>query len=76
MINQTRVYNMKVVLKETSLTVDFLRDWAHRYDLPRPQLTAGWQRLYSDYDLATIKWLIQKQTDGLSISRAVQFGRI
>src|SRR5512136_1109160 len=72
MISQTPVYNLRVVLKETGLKADVLRAWERRYDLPHPQRTAGRQRLYSDYDIATIKWLKNKQSEGLSISRAVQ----
>ncbi len=72
MINQAPIYNLRVVLKETGLKADVLRAWERRYDLPHPQRTAGRQRLYSDYDLATIKWLMRKQAEGLSISRAVQ----
>jgi methanogenic corrinoid protein MtbC1 len=72
MISQTPVYNMKVALKETGLKADVLRAWERRYDLPHPQRTAGRQRLYSDYDIATIKWLKSKQAEGLSISHAVQ----
>jgi MerR family transcriptional regulator, light-induced transcriptional regulator len=72
MISQIPVYNLMVVLKETGLKADALRAWERRYDLPHPQRTAGRQRLYSDYDIATIKWLKNKQAEGLSISRAIQ----
>ena len=72
MNNKTPVYNLMVVLKETGLKADVLRAWERRYDLPRPQRTAGRHRIYSDYDIATIKWLKNRQTEGLSISRAVQ----
>lgn len=72
MISQTPVYNLMVALKETGLKADVLRAWERRYDLPHPQRSAGRQRLYSDSDIATIKWLKNKQTEGLSISRAVQ----
>lgn len=72
MTSRTPVYNMKIVMKETGLKADILRAWERRYDLPHPQRTAGHQRLYSDYDIAIIKWLKGKQAEGLSISRAVQ----
>ncbi len=72
MISHTPVYNLMVVLKETGLKADVLRAWERRYALPHPQRTAGRQRLYSDYDIATIKWLRTRQAEGLSISRAVQ----
>ncbi len=61
-----------VVLKETGLKADVLRAWERRYDLPRPQRTAGGHRIYSEYDIATLKWLKKRQVEGFSISRAVQ----
>jgi methanogenic corrinoid protein MtbC1 len=72
MINKTPLYNLMVVLKETGLKADVLRAWERRYDLPHPQRTAGRQRLYSDFDIAIVKWLKSRQAEGLSISRAVQ----
>ncbi len=36
-----------------------------------PQRSAGGHRLYSQRDLETIKWLMRRQEEGLSISRAV-----
>lgn len=71
-LNHTPVYNLKAVLKETGLKADVLRAWERRYDLPKPQRTSGGHRLYSEYDVATIKWLKSRQAEGLSISRAVE----
>jgi len=70
-ISQTPTYNIKVVLNQTGIAADTLRAWERRYGLPAPQRTAGGHRLYSDRDIATIKWLLAKQDEGLSISRAV-----
>lgn len=64
-------YNLKAVLQETNIAADTLRAWERRYGLPMPQRTAGGHRLYSEYDIETIKWLLAQQTEGLSISRAV-----
>jgi DNA-binding transcriptional MerR regulator len=72
MISQTPIYNLMVVLKETGLKADVLRVWERRYELPRPQRTAGGHRLYSEYDIAIVKWLKERQAEGLSISRAVK----
>lgn len=72
MISQSPVYNLMVVLKETGLKADVLRAWERRYDLPHPQRTAGGHRLYSAYDIATLKWLKDRQSEGLNISGAVQ----
>jgi MerR family transcriptional regulator, light-induced transcriptional regulator len=71
MLSTTPAYNLKVVLKETGLAADTLRAWERRYGLPMPQRTAGKHRLYSQRDIETIKWLMKRQENGLSISRAV-----
>lgn len=68
-------YNLKVVLKETGIAADTLRAWERRYGLPKPERTPGGHRLYSQYDIETIKWLMAKQAEGLSISRAVDLWR-
>ena len=69
------IYNLKAVLKETGLGADTLRAWERRYGIPTPQRTPGGHRLYSEYDIALIKWLIARQSEGLSISRAVEMWR-
>ena len=71
MVSTTPAFNLKAVLKETGLAADTLRAWERRYGLPVPQRSAGGHRLYSQRDIETIKWLIRRQAEGLSISRAV-----
>ncbi len=71
MPSKTPAFNLKAVLQETNLSADTLRAWERRYGMPKPQRTAGGHRLYSQYDIETIKWLMTRQTEGLSISRAV-----
>ncbi len=75
MIARTPLYSLSVVLRETGLKPDVLRAWERRYQLPLPQRSAGGHRLYSEYDIETIKWLKAHQADGLSISLAVQLWR-
>jgi methanogenic corrinoid protein MtbC1 len=72
MIDQSPVYNLRVVLKETNLKADVLRAWERRYQLPTPKRTPGGHRLYSEYDIAIVKWLKGRQVEGLSISQAVK----
>jgi len=71
MVSTTPAFNLKVVLKETGIAADTLRAWERRYGLPMPQRSTGGHRLYSQRDIETIKWLIKRQAEGLSISRAV-----
>src|SRR5689334_6657286 len=70
-INKNPAFNLKAVLQETGIAADTLRAWERRYGLPLPQRSAGGHRLYSQHDIETIKWLMARQAEGLSISRAV-----
>lgn len=71
-ISRTPAYNLKAVLKETGLSADALRAWERRYGLPMPERTPGGHRIYSEYDIETVKWLKARQAEGLSISRAAE----
>jgi methanogenic corrinoid protein MtbC1 len=68
-------YNLKVVLKETGIKADTLRAWERRYGLPHPDRTDGGHRLYSQYDIKTIRWLQARIDEGLRINRAVKLWR-
>ena len=68
-------YNLKVVTNETGIKPDTLRAWERRYGLPDPGRTQGGHRLYSEYDIETVKWLAQRQKEGLRINRAVALWR-
>ena len=68
-------YNLKVVLQLTGIKPDTLRAWERRYGLPLPQRTAGGHRLYSQYDIEMIKWLMERQDEGMRINRAIDLWR-
>ena len=70
--NPTPRYNLGVVLRETGINADTLRAWERRYGLPAPQRSEGGQRLYSQQDIDTVKWLTQRQEEGMRISNAVK----
>lgn len=69
--DDTPTFNLKAVIQETGLRPDTLRAWERRYGLPQPDRTEGGHRLYSRHDIETLKWLVARQQEGLSISRAV-----
>ena len=71
----TPTYNLKAVVQETGLKPDTLRAWERRYGLPEPQRTESGHRLYSQNDINLLKWLLARQDEGLSISRAVELWR-
>ncbi len=68
-------YNLKVVLYETGIKPDTLRAWERRYGLPQPDRTSGGHRLYSQYDIEMVKWLLARQNEGMRINRAVELWR-
>ena len=75
MNDQASTYNMKAVFKETGLAPATLRAWERRYGLFKPQRSPGGHRLYSEDEINLLKWLVEKQKQGLSISRAVDLWR-
>lgn len=68
---ETPIYNLKAVVQETGLKPDTLRAWERRYGLPSPQRTPSGHRLYTQRDIDILKWLMERQEEGLTISRAV-----
>lgn len=69
------IYNLKSVVRETSVKPDTLRAWERRYGLPQPARTAGGHRLYSQRDIEIVKWLLDRQQEGLRIKGAVELWR-
>lgn len=67
----TPIYNTKAVARETEVPADTFRAWERRYGIPRPQRTAGRHRLYSERDIAIIRWLRDRTAEGMNISQAV-----
>lgn len=67
------VYNIKAVSRLIGLLPVTLRAWERRYGLPQPQRGGQGYRLYSEYDLNTLRWIKAQLDAGLSISRAVDY---
>src|SRR5215213_8623156 len=65
------VFNTKAVARETGVPADTFRAWERRYGMPRPQRTPGGHRLYSERDIAIIRWLRDRTDEGVNISHAV-----
>lgn len=75
MSEKVPAYNLKAVIKETGLTPATLRAWERRYGLFKPQRSPGGHRLYSEDEINLLKWLVERQKEGLSISRAIDIWR-
>jgi len=70
-LSPTPVFNTKAVAYETGVPADTFRAWERRYGVPRPQRTAGGHRLYSERDIAIIRWLRDRTAESMNISQAV-----
>ncbi len=67
------IYNIKAVSRLVGLLPVTLRAWERRYGMPSPNRGQQGYRLYSDYDVCTLRWLKAQTGSGLSIGRAVEY---
>jgi DNA-binding transcriptional MerR regulator len=75
MSDQSSGFNLKMVLQQTGLNAELLRAWERRYGLPKPERTPGRHRIYTLRDIHMLNWLTARQSDGMSISRAIKLWR-
>jgi DNA-binding transcriptional MerR regulator len=66
-------YNVKAIAQLVGLSAVTLRAWERRYGLPSPQRGVQNYRLYSEYDVRTLRWLKDQVEGGMAISRAAQY---
>ncbi|HBY95520.1 MAG: MerR family transcriptional regulator [Ardenticatenaceae bacterium] len=69
------IFNTKAVVRETGVPAATLRAWERRYGIPEPDRTASNYRLYSERDIALIRWLRERVESGLTISQAIELFR-
>ena len=67
----TPLYNIKAVVQATHISPSTLRAWERRYHMCQPQRSESGYRLYSDRDIAIIRWLKAQVEAGMAISHAV-----
>jgi MerR family transcriptional regulator, light-induced transcriptional regulator len=69
--DQTPIYTMKTVVQQTGITPTTLRAWERRYGILQPDRSDGGYRLYSEQDIAMLRWLKSQVESGINIGRAV-----
>ena len=67
----TPVYTIKTVVQQTGITPATLRAWERRYGVLSPGRSDGGYRLYSERDIAVLRWLKAQVEAGVAISSAV-----
>lgn len=65
------LYNIKAVVQATTISPSTLRAWERRYEFCTPHRSESGYRLYSDQDIAVIRWLKLQVDSGMAISQAV-----
>lgn len=68
-------YSIRVAWQQTGLKPGTLRAWERRYGLPSPLRRPNGHRLYTEYDLRLLHWLVAQTRAGMTIGRAVDFLR-
>jgi len=65
------LFNIGVVTRVTGVPIATLHAWDRRYGFPDLARTAGGHRLYSEKDIARLRWVKSQVDLGLTVSRAV-----
>jgi MerR family transcriptional regulator, light-induced transcriptional regulator len=73
--DQVPRYRVTVVQGMTGVPASTLRSWERRYGWPHPRRAPSGQRLYSDHDLAVIRFLDRRRVQGMSMAQATRLLR-
>jgi DNA-binding transcriptional MerR regulator len=65
------LYNIGVVTRITGVPIASLHAWERRYGFPEAARTTGGHRLYSEKDIARLRWVKNQVDSGVTVSRAV-----
>lgn len=65
------LFNTKAVVQQTGIAAPTLRAWERRYTILAPERARNSYRLYSERDIATIRWLKECVDTGIAISQAI-----
>ena len=68
-------YNIRAVERLTGVPAPTIRSWERRYGFPTPERTATARRLYSEQDVAVIRWVKQETGRGTAVGQALQWAR-
>ena len=70
--DDTPLYNIGLVARMTGVPVSTLRVWERRYAFPATARTAGGQRLFSERELARLRWVKHRVDQGMQVSQAIR----
>jgi len=70
-MSEEPLYNIGVVTRVTGISIPSLHAWDRRYGFPEASRTAGGHRLYSEKDIARLRWVKSQVDSGMAASRAI-----
>lgn len=65
-------FNIKHVAEQTGILPVTLRAWERRYRLPTPRRTGSNYRLYSEREIAVLRWMKRRVNSGLRVRMAAE----
>lgn len=68
-------YNIRAVERMTGVPAPTLRSWERRYGFPSPTRTSTSRRLYSEREVAAVRWVKAQTERGLSVAQAVRWAQ-
>ncbi len=66
------LFNIRSVAERTGIAPETLRAWERRYGFPNPHRNEKGYRLYSEDEIAALKWLKVQTDAGMTIGQATQ----
>lgn len=69
------LFNTKAVVQQTGIAAPTLRAWERRYMILSPERAQNDYRLYSERDIAIIRWLKAHVDTGMTISQSIALFR-
>ncbi len=67
----TRRFGVDAMLAETNIPLMTLHTWERIYGIPSPRSDEHHQKLYSQRDIAAVRWLCEQVTSSMSLCQAV-----
>ncbi len=66
------LYNIGVVTRVTGIPIATLHAWERRYNFPHSARTPGGHRLYTEKDIARLRWIKAQVDAGMQTRQAIQ----
>ena len=70
-LSKEPMYNIRSVVERTGIAAETIRAWERRYGFPEPYRSPNGYRLYTEDEIAALKWLKGQTASGMSIGQSI-----